>query len=73
MTIWYVFDGGKFRKLITGFCCFIRDAAASSKYKLQEIVEIWKCDKPDDRKAETLISCGAREIILALTGRRDGG
>jgi len=28
---------------------------------------------PDDRKAGTLISCGAREIILAFTGSRDGG
>jgi hypothetical protein len=28
---------------------------------------------PDDRKAVALISCGAREIILAFTGSRGGG
>jgi hypothetical protein len=28
---------------------------------------------PDNRKAGTLISCGAKGIILAYTGGRDGG
>jgi hypothetical protein len=27
----------------------------------------------DDRKAGTLISCGAKGIILAFSGTRDGG
>jgi hypothetical protein len=27
---------------------------------------------PDDRKAESLIGCGARKFILAFTGSRDG-
>jgi len=43
----------------------------SINYK--KLLKLENVINPDDKKAGALISCGAREIILAFTGSRDGG